>query len=292
MPKSPSPCLQLEGSLHLLINYTTSSPLSPLHHFSILSTPHKHTADTHQISMTQLPKNNTPDVEAKWLALRQKHLEDSNKFQRDAVRKRTEFESRVEKGRKALLDKHMNEESEFWSKHGKASGAAKGAPKSARTQPPVSARASAIVPRKYPTPAADNSSSRPAVPRYEAGPPTTPSQASQSAKSPQVPTTPKEQPRRRLQKSGKSEVIDLCSSDDEKEPPTKKTPVIPKTVAPCPVQEQPIVQEADAQEIVSPRQVHISTGFVIPEATLELFGRSAAHCTVSFCHTIIQLYTC
>jgi hypothetical protein len=238
--------------------------------------------------MTQPPKNIPPDVEAKWLELRQKHLEDSNRFQRDAARKRAEFESRVEKGRKGILEKHMKEESEFWSKHTKASGAARGATKSVRTQPPVSARASTVASRKPPTPAAGSLSSRPAVPRLEVDPPATPSRALQTAKLLQVPTAPKEQPRRPPQKSGKSEVIDLCSSDDEQQALSKKTPVPPKAVAPCPVQQPSIAQETVAQEPVSPEQVHSSTGFAIPEATLELFGRSAPHRTVSFCYTSLN----
>jgi hypothetical protein len=240
--------------------------------------------------MAQPPKNITPDVEAKWLALRQQHQEDSNKFQREVTRNRAEFEGRVEKRRKELLDKHINQEREFWSKHGKGSGVNKGATsasKTARTQTPAGARGSTAAPRKSSAPAVRSSSSRPAVPRFELDLHTTPSKASQSVRSPQVPSAPTKSTRRPLQKSGKPEVIDLCSDEDEKEPP-KKTPVVQQPVAPNPVQQQAIVQGAGDQEPGTPYQVHNNTSLAIPEATLELFGNSASNCSVSCCSSIFS----
>jgi hypothetical protein len=246
--------------------------------------------------MAPPPKDIPPELNAKWLALRKKHQEGSTKFQRELAHNRAEFEARVEKARKALLDKHINEEREFWSKNGKVSAAAKSAtpaPKSARSQTAASARASTVAPKKPSTPAARSSSSRPAVPRFEVDTPVTPSKATPPVKSVQAPSAPTKPSRRPLQKS-KPVFIDLCGdSDDDKPPPTQKTSVAQKTTASSPVQRQPTVQEPIAEEPVSPQQAHCSRSSAIPEATLELFGGGASNrSSVSCCCSILQPCVC
>jgi hypothetical protein len=230
-----------------------------------------------------------PDVNAKWIALRQKHQEDSKKFHQEVVKNREEFEARVKKAHVALLNKHMTEEREFWAKNANGSRVAKSATpisKAARTQTPASARASTVATKKPSTPAASVPSSRVAVPRFEVDSPVTPSKASQTVKSSKPSPTPTKPTRRPPQKGGKPLIIDLCGdSDDEKPSPSKKTPAAPNTTSPSPVQQEPfeVVQDFILEDRMSPGQGHSRMGSAMPEATLELFGGGASTRSVSYC---------
>jgi hypothetical protein len=243
-------------------------------------------------------KDIAPDVNAKWLALRQKHQEDSNKFQREIAKNRAEFDARVEKARVALLEKHMSEERKFWGKNGNGSGAAKCAPsalKAARTPTRASTRTSTAAPKESSKPAARTSPSRPAVPRFEVDTPATPSKASQTVKSSKPPPTPTKPTRRPQQKGGKPVIIDLCGdSDDEKPLPSKKTSTAPKTAAPSAAQQKPleVIQDSAMEGQVSPEQSHSRMSSVMPETMLELFGSGASTRSVSCCYCTSQPSEC
>ncbi|KAF1919476.1 hypothetical protein BDU57DRAFT_527483 [Ampelomyces quisqualis] len=221
--------------------------------------------------MTLPPKHIPPEVHAKWLALRQKHEEDSTDFQCQVKKNRAEFESRVEKARKALLERHINEERDFWSKAGQVPKNTASATKTNPKQPRVTAKSTAKSSRQTTT-AAKTPASRPATPNDRARPSNAPAKASQGPKSSQVlPTAPKRR-KQQPKKNGVLEVIDLISDDEESPTPAKKTRATSVSVATGNAHKQPIVHESDSQEFASHNRAPKKPSFAIPGATLELFG--------------------
>jgi hypothetical protein len=226
--------------------------------------------------MAQPPGNVSPELNAKWLALRQKHQEDSNDFQHAVAKNKSDFDNRVELARKKLLEKHIREESEFWSNHARASVTAQTATlatNSARILTSGNARGN--------TKASRASTLRAATLKMQHYP-TTPSRASQSAKSPRPPP---------LQRTTIHEVIDLCDSDGDDISSVKKAPVMRKPVAQVLAHQQSVVQEPATPGHELLKQVQNSALSSIPEANIEFFGGNVINRAVS-CGTNSQLNIC
>ncbi|KAH4223435.1 hypothetical protein HBH69_142120 [Parastagonospora nodorum] len=223
--------------------------------------------------MTPSAQDVSPEVNPKWLELRQKHQNESNTFQAMVNRNREEFEARVDRQRKDLLALHSKEESEFWSKNTQTGAVRAGTKaKFARTQTP---RGSVAPSKKIAPPA-----SRPATPRMSVQPPVTPARPTQHPRYADVPPAPK-RPTQRAglnRNSGQPEVIDLCSDDDDDPNVTKKQPIVQKKTAQKPAAKPSNARNATIEDAmaIDGGQVQSSDPFSIPEATLELFGGSSS----------------
>jgi hypothetical protein len=196
--------------------------------------------------MAQPSQNTSPELQARWLGLRQQHEKQSVNFQAqvakdtagfdDAVAaKRATFEGnvktqrghlqdRIEHARKELLDAQIRAEQAFWSKHTQAPRAANVAAPNPKMRTAATSRPMSSVPAARQAPA--QRSSGKAAPR---------------------PT----------QKNTVSEFIDLCSDEEEKAP-------LPPRHAP-----QPSKGPQD------------SSSYPIPSASIELFGGSSRKSFVS-----------
>jgi hypothetical protein len=219
--------------------------------------------------MAYPPKAIPPELNSEWLALRQKHQDDSDNFQRMVNKNRAEFVARVDAARKKLLATHISEEKGFWSQHGQAVGTPKKATSTASTarmQISSSARSSVTPSSKTATPTAKIPAPRPALPRMQ-----TPSEASQQPKGPQVPPAPKKPQRAPVQQQDRHEVIDLCSDDDEDFPVLYDEPA-KKPEPPPPARKKPIVEYAVEQDSMDIDETSNDMSFSIPEASIELFG--------------------
>ncbi|KAH3940911.1 hypothetical protein HBH98_078240 [Parastagonospora nodorum] len=223
--------------------------------------------------MTPSAQDVSPEVNPKWLELRQKHQNESNTFQAMVNRNREEFEARVDRQRKDLLALHSKEESEFWSKNTQTGAVRAGTKaKFARTQTPIGS----VAPSKKIAPPA----SRPATPRMSVRPPVTPARPTQHPRYADVPPAPK-RPTQRAglnRNSGQPEVIDLCSDDDDDPNVTKKQPIVQKKTAQKPAAKPSNARNATIEDAmaIDGGQVQSSDPFSIPEATLELFGGSSS----------------
>jgi hypothetical protein len=212
--------------------------------------------------MAQPPGNVSPELNAKWLALRQKHQEDSNDFQHAVAKRKSDFDNRVELARKKLLEKHICEESDFWSNHARASVTAQTATlatTSARILTSGNARGNTKASRAF--------TLRAATLRMQHYP-TPPSRASQSAKSPQVSQTLTKTRPPPLQRTTIHEVIDLCDSDGDDISPVKKAPVVRKPVAQVLAHQQPVVQEPATQDMSRSSKFKTVSCPPSPKATL------------------------
>jgi hypothetical protein len=221
--------------------------------------------------MVPPPKDVTPDVNSKWLALRQKHQEDTDEFQRDVTRRRAEFESRIVLSRKRLLQKHIGEEAEFWGGHGRGPSVAKSATPARNTvrfQTPTSAQVYSTTSEKTATPVPPC----PTPKKTQQLPPVTPRKAPQPTKANQAPPAPTKSRPLASQKQGVREVIDLCDSDDDDLPVAKKTPVLRKPMAQSSGRQRPIVHEPEHQDSEMSEATFEDIRSTIPQATLELFG--------------------
>jgi hypothetical protein len=230
--------------------------------------------------MAPPPRNIPAEVEAKWLALRQKHQDESNNFQRLVAKNRAEFEDRAEKARKALLAKHLDEERGFWSNNDQDLKDATSTIKSAQVQTPGRPNSSAATSRIAPPPTKTSVSSSASPRRPARLPVTPPPRASSLVKLSQAPPRPTKPNPRRTQNKGVSEVINLCSDDEEDSTPTKKTPVVRKATANDTVRQQSIVAKPIAQEFILSDQVY-NTNPIVPEATLQFFDGTSANYSVS-----------
>jgi hypothetical protein len=235
--------------------------------------------------MAQPPGNVSPELNAKWLALRQRHQEDSNDFQHAVAKSKSDFDNRVELASKKLLEKHIREESEFWNNHARASVAAQTA-----TLATNSARILTSGNARENTKASRASTLRAATLRMQHYP-TTPSRVFQSAKSPQVSQTLTKTRPPLLQRTTIDEVIDLCDSDGDDISPVKKAPVVRKPVAQVLAHQQPVVQEPATPGHESFKQVQNSALSSIPEANIEFVGGNVINRAVS-CGTNSQLNIC
>lgn len=245
------------------INSIPAPPLSPSHFPSITTPLRHHRARINGFNMTHPPKHIPPEVREKWLALRQKHQQDTSEFQARVAKDRAEFEFRVETARKGLLARHMDEESDFWRKIDHAS-------KNTRKQPPPKAK----------TPATPTSA-RPATPSDRPRLSNTPAKAPQGRKSSQVPPAATQSKQQRPKKHGPPEVIDLISDDEDRCAPGKRTQATTANAATATASKQPLVQEIDTQGSSSPDTTPKKPSFTIPGATLELFGGPAVKNAVS-----------
>jgi hypothetical protein len=220
-----------------------------------------------------IPLQNIPaELNDEWLALRQKHQDESTDFQRVIVKKRAEFESRAEKARKALLAQHIKEEREFWSR---IDGAHKGPPSATKTgqvQTSGTAKSNAAMSRTLAAPSRTPGS-------------VTPLRALQAS-----PHSTRSNPRR-TQNKGVSVVINLCSDDEEDPTPTKRTATLHKAATTDTVCQQAIVQESVPQVSASSDQVRKSTS-IVPEATIQFFGGNPVNYPVSAYYLIIALWKC
>jgi hypothetical protein len=245
-------------------------PLLPSHSPSITQTSQRHCALIAEFNMTHPPKHIPPEVREKWLALRQKHQQDTSEFQAQVAKDRAEFESRVERARKGLLARHIDEESDFWSLAGQATKSTVSGTKSNRKQPPHKAK----------TPATPTST-RPATPGDRPRLFNTPAKASQGPKSSQVPSAATQSRQQFPKRNGAPEVIDLISDDEDGCKPGKKTQATTADVTTATASKQLLVQEIDTQGSSSPDPTSNKPSFAIPGATLELFGGSAMENAVS-----------
>jgi hypothetical protein len=217
--------------------------------------------------MAAPPRNIPPEINAEWLALRQKHQDESSNFQRAVVRNKAELENRAETARKALLAKHLREEHDFWSRNAEARKSASSTAKAGQAQisgPTKSNGKTAATP------------ARSAPVRLSVTPPRT----SSSVGSSRPPPRPMKPNPRQTQNKGVSEVINLCSDDEEDSPPTKAMPTMRQAMATNTMPQQAIVKEPVAQKSAAYDQVRKSAS-VIPEATMQFFGDSPANSSVS-----------
>jgi hypothetical protein len=229
--------------------------------------------------MAQLHKNLPPEINSKWLALRQKHQEDSSDFQRAVTKSKAEFDARVELARKKLLQKHMSEESEFWNNHGRGPAVAKdpaSASKSAKLQTPATAKKNIAASRTATIPVPKAANFRPPTSSTQRHLPTTPLKASQSVNAARTPQAPTKSRLRPAQKQRLHEVVDLCSSDDEDNLPFAETPIVPKYVAQSPVRDRSAIQGLAHQEPKLSEQVQSDATYPVLGATIELFGGNMA----------------
>jgi hypothetical protein len=213
----------------------------------------------------------TPEVNSEWLALRQKHREDTDEFQRAITRRRAEFESRIDLSRKKLLQQYIGEEAEFWGAHGRGPCVAKSATSPwniARSKTSITVQANATALENTPTPAPLH-----LIPKKtQQAPPATPRKAPQPAKATKVPPAPTKAQPRASQKQVVREVIDLCDSDDDDLSIAKKMPVIRKPIAQSPTHQRSMIDEVDQQDSDTSETASKSIRPTIPQATLELFG--------------------
>jgi hypothetical protein len=213
----------------------------------------------------------TPEVNSEWLALCQKHREDTDEFQCAITRRRAEFESRIDLSRKKLLQQHIGEEAEFWGAHGRGPCVAKSATSPwniARSKTSITAQANATASENTPTPAPPHLTPK----KTQQAPPATPRKVPQPAKATKVPPAPTKARPRASQKQGVREVIDLCDSDDDDLSIAKKTPVIQRPVAQSPARQRPVIDEFNQQDSDTSKTASKSIRPAIPPATLELFG--------------------
>lgn len=231
----------------------------------------------------------SPEVNPKWLELRQKHQNQSTTFQAMINRNREEFEARVDRQRKDLLAQHSKEERDFWSKNAR-SGAVRAETKAkfARTQTPRGS----VAPSKKAAPPV----SRPATPRMSVQPPVTPARPTQHPRYADVPPAPKRPTQRPISRrsSGQPEVIDLCSDDDDDPYVTKEQPVVQKKTAQEPAFQPPKPRNATVEDAmdIDEAQMQPSDPFSMPEATLELFGSSSSKTFVFISHSFNRVQTC
>jgi hypothetical protein len=225
--------------------------------------------------MAQPPKYVPPEINSKWLALRQKHQEDSNDFQRAVTKSRVDFDSR-------------GEESEFWSNHEREPAIAKDATPamdSARLQAPATTKNNITVSRTTAIPLHRISTSPPSTPRMQQLLPTTPLKASQLVDGARAPSAPTKSRSRPAQKQGIHAVIDLCNSDDDDDIPPAKASIVQKHVAQPPIRHEPAIRGIAHQEFQSSEPMQSNATYSVPEATLELFGGNTTKRSVG--HTLM-----
>ena len=231
----------------------------------------------------------SPEVNPRWLELRQKHQNESTTFQAMVKRNRDEFEARVDRQRIDLLAQHSKEERDFWSKNAR-SGAARAETKTkfARTQTP---RGSVAPSKKNASPV-----SRPATPRMSVQPPVTPARTAQHPRYADVPPAPKRPTQRPAshRSSGQHEVINLCSDDDEDPYVTQEQPVVRKKTTKKPAIQPRNARNATVEDAmdIDEAQTQPSDPSFIPEATLELFGDSSSTTFVSINYSFNRVQTC
>lgn len=256
----------------------------------------------------QPPPGMSPAHGAEWRALRDRQEFEKDEFLRrvdasragvnnrmDALLKKfaddkAEFDKRVTAEKDALLQRHMQQDSVFFSSCSQTPGgrrAATAAPTDSIRMPPSGvARATATPARQPNTPKAQQ-------PQQTRGIPAAASQTPQMSSAQAKPRARPNQP----QRSGPPVVIDL-TVDEENKPPAPKRPVPPQKpvvqqpVAPCkPVVNQPVPhapslpttshQEdggedcmiVDSDSSSSEPTQNSSSNFTIPSATFSLFDR-------------------
>jgi hypothetical protein len=205
--------------------------------------------------MASPSKNMPADINAEWLALRQKHQDESNNFQRAVARGRAEFDDRAERARKNLLAKHLQEERNFWNKNDEARKGASSTAKAGQAQTLGLTKSNGKTPAR------------------------TSSSAGSSLPPPRLTKATNPDPRR-TQSKLVSEVINLCSDDEEDSPPTKGLPAMRQAPTINAMPQESIVKEPVAQKSAASEQMRKSAS-VIPEATMQFFGDRTANCSVS-----------
>jgi hypothetical protein len=217
------------------------------------------------------PSKNIPaDINAEWLALRQKHQVESSNFQHAVARRKADLDDHAERARKVLLAKHLQEERDFWSRNDEARKGASSTAKAGQAQTLGSTKSNG---KTAATPA------RRAPVRFSMTPPRTSSLAGSSLPPPRLTKATNPNPRR-TQNQGVSEVINLCSDDEEDSPPTKELPAMRQAPAINTMPQQYTVKQPVAQKSAASEQMRKSVS-VIPEATMQFFGDSPANCSVS-----------
>jgi hypothetical protein len=209
--------------------------------------------------MASPSKNMPADINAEWLALRQKHQDESNNFQRAVARGKAEFDDRAERARKNLLAKHLQEERDFWSRNDEARKGASSTAKAGQAQTLGSTKSNG---KTAVTPARTSSS------------------AGSSLPPPHLAKATNVNPRR-TQSKLVSEVINLCSDDEEDSPPTKGLPTMRQAPMVNTMPQESIVKKPVAQKSAASEQMRKSSTSVIPEATMQFFGDRTANCSVS-----------
>ncbi|KAH7377645.1 hypothetical protein BKA66DRAFT_588613 [Pyrenochaeta sp. MPI-SDFR-AT-0127] len=217
-----------------------------------------------------------------WLAFRRKHEEELRVFRREVERSQLEFNHRVETTRTSLLAKHAKEEQEFWNKQDQLKGKAR-------------AKAVAEIVGKF---KGKVSEKRRTVSKTLISSPT------KNAKQPllkpsivpvqhaEIRQSTKLQRSRWAQKKTVSEVINLCSDDEDEPVYVKKTTAIaplPQSASfnavdpnlQCKGSNSSTPTTALLHTINSPRHTADPSSaatipeFSIPSVTLELFGKNS-----------------
>ncbi|KAH4215589.1 hypothetical protein HBH98_241720 [Parastagonospora nodorum] len=235
--------------------------------------------------MTQPAQDNSPEVSPKWLKLRKKHENETRTFQAMVDRNRDEFEARVDRKRKELLAQHSREEQDFWkTKRGAGTVRADTKAMLARTQ----TRRGSVAPSKTTT----LQPSRLATPRM----PITSARRTQHPQYTDMPPASKRSTRRAglRRNSGHSEVIEISSGDDDDASVTKKQPTVQKKSAQKSAAEQSNARNGTVDDAVDidGGQKQPRSPFSMPEATLELFGRSSLNPQVCLNHSIRRVRNC
>ena len=202
--------------------------------------------------MAQPPPNMSPELQARWLGLRQQQEKQKVNFQAQVAKDTAEFDEavaakralfernvatqrghlqdRVEHARKELLDVQIRAEQAFWSKH---------------TQVPPAANAAAPNHKMRTATASRPSSSAPAA---RQAPRQAPAQRSSAKVAP-----------RPAQKKTVPKIIEISSDEEEKAPlPPKRAPQVSQCLQGSP-------------------------SYTIPSGNIELFGGSSRKSVVSHC---------
>jgi hypothetical protein len=226
-------------------------------------------------------KDGSSELNPRWLALRQKHQVDTERFKCMVTQDRQAFDERVAKARKDLLAKHIREEREFWSKNNRTAGTAKTATpaiNSARMTTPSTARGSVAPPRMTAPPA-----SRPVMSSRPQNMPFTPEKAARAQLPPAVERAPQA-----VRTRTATTIIDLTLDDEE----TSPSPLQRRTHRPAAGSQRLAGRAAAAQDLMDIDQVQNSTPNSMPDASLELFGDEPSEHLVCLDHSLHPLRIC